>query len=98
MAGVTENYSGFEVRSVVRFLQAEGVGRREIHRRLVNVYGQKVFSRKEESVCSIKFAYGRKALNDDQEKHRDRQRTSNTDENCVIVEGLMKKIVSLLKV
>jgi hypothetical protein len=47
MAGVIENYSKFEVRSVVRFLQAEGVGQSKSHRRLVNVYGRKVFSLKE---------------------------------------------------
>jgi hypothetical protein len=78
---------------VVRFLQADGVGRREIHRRLVSVYGQT-----EVSVRSNKFAYGRKALNDDQEKHRDRQRTSNTDNNCLIFEGFLMKTVSLSKV
>jgi hypothetical protein len=31
MAGVIEDYSEFEVRSVVRFLQAEGVSQSEIH-------------------------------------------------------------------
>jgi hypothetical protein len=29
---VTENYSKFEVRAVVRFFQAEGVSESEIHR------------------------------------------------------------------
>jgi hypothetical protein len=31
-----ENYSKFEVCTVVRFLQAEGVGQSEIHGRLVS--------------------------------------------------------------
>jgi hypothetical protein len=47
MAGVIENYSKFEVCTVVGFLQPEGVGRSEIQRRLLSVYGQKVLSRKE---------------------------------------------------
>jgi hypothetical protein len=50
MAGVIENYSKFEVRAVVRFLQADGVSQSEVHLRLVSVYGQNVFSRKEVSV------------------------------------------------
>jgi hypothetical protein len=51
MAGVTENYSEFEVSALVTFLQVEGVSQDEIDRRLMSVYGQKVFSRKEVSVC-----------------------------------------------
>jgi hypothetical protein len=50
MADVTENYSKFEVRAVVRFLQAERMSQSEIHRRLVSVYGQNVLSWKEECV------------------------------------------------
>jgi hypothetical protein len=49
MAGVIENYFKFEVHAMVRNVQAEGVGQSGIHRMLVNVYGQNVFSLKE--VC-----------------------------------------------
>jgi hypothetical protein len=42
MAGVIENYSKFEAHAVVRLFQTEGVS--EIHRSLVSVYGQNVFS------------------------------------------------------
>jgi transposase len=91
MAGVIENYSKFEVYAVARFLQAEGVSQSEIHRRLVSVYGQNVFSRKEVSVWCNKFKDGRMALNDDPQKHRGRPRTSYTDENCVIVEDLIRE-------
>jgi hypothetical protein len=31
------------------------------------------------------------ALNDDPGKYRDRARTSHNDENCIIVEGLIKE-------
>jgi transposase len=93
MAGVIENYSKFEVRAVVRFLHAEGVSQSEIHHRLVSVYGQNVFSRKEVAVWCNKFKHGQTALNDDDpQKHRGRSRTSHTDENCVIVEGLIREV------
>jgi hypothetical protein len=84
MAGVSNYYSKFEVSGVVRILQ-EGVSQSEIHRRLLSVYGQKVFSRKEVSVWYNKFKDGRAALNDDPQEHRGRPRTSHTDENGVIV-------------
>jgi hypothetical protein len=38
-----------------------------------------------------KFKDGRKALNDDPQKHRGRPRTSHTDKNRVIVEGLLRE-------
>jgi hypothetical protein len=50
MAGVTENYSKFEVSTLVRLLQAEGVSHSEINRRILSVYGHNVLSRKEVSV------------------------------------------------
>jgi hypothetical protein len=90
MAGVTENFSKFQVRAVARFLQAERVSQSEIQRRIVSVYGQKVFSRKEVSVWCNKFKDGRTALSDDPQKHRGRPRISHTDENFVIVEGLIR--------
>jgi hypothetical protein len=46
VAGVIENYSKFEIRTMVRLSQAERMSQSEIHRRLVSVYGQKVFSRR----------------------------------------------------
>jgi hypothetical protein len=43
------------------------------------------------SVWCNRFKDGQTALNDDPEKHRGRpRRTSYTDQNCVIVEGLIK--------
>jgi hypothetical protein len=91
MAGRIENYSKFEVCMVVRFLQAEGVSQSEIHRRLVSVYGQKVFRQKEVSVVQQIYKAGRMSLNDDPQIHRGRPRTSHTDENCVIGKGLIRE-------
>jgi hypothetical protein len=85
MADVIENYYKFEVRAVVRFLQAEGVSQRKLHREIESVYGDKVFSRKEVSVWCNKFKDGRTALNDDPEKNSGRPRTSHTDANFIFV-------------
>jgi hypothetical protein len=87
MAGVIENDSKFEVSGVVR----GGASQSCIHRRSVRVYGQNGLSRKEVSVRCNKFKDGRTALNDDPEKHRGRPRTSHNDENCAIVEGLIRR-------
>jgi hypothetical protein len=38
-----------------------------------------------------KFKDCQTVLNDDPQKHRGRPRTSHTDENCVIVEGLIRE-------
>jgi hypothetical protein len=46
MVDVIENYSKFEVRAVVRFLQALGLNQNEIHRRLVSVYRPNISRRK----------------------------------------------------
>jgi hypothetical protein len=40
---------------------------------------------------SNKFTDGQMKLNDDPGKDRGRPRTSHTDENCVIVKGLIKE-------
>jgi hypothetical protein len=91
MASVIENYSKFEVCTMVRFLQEEGASQGEIHRRLVSVYSQNVFSQMEVPVWCSKFKDGRTALNDDPQKHRGTPRTSHTDEYCVIVKGLIRE-------
>jgi hypothetical protein len=90
MACVTENYSNFEVRLVVRFLRAEGVIQSETHCRLVSVYGQNVPSRKEVPLWCNKFK-GVQTAQNDPEKHRGKPRTWHTEENCVVVEGLMRE-------
>jgi hypothetical protein len=52
---------------VIRFLQAEGMGQGEIHRRLVSVYGQNVVSQKEMSVWCNKLKDAQTALKGDPE-------------------------------
>jgi hypothetical protein len=57
----------------------------------VSVYSQNGFGCKEVSVWSNKFKDGQTALNYDTEKQRGRPKTSHTDENCVIVGGLIRE-------
>jgi hypothetical protein len=66
--GVIENYSKFEILRI-RFLEAR-VSESEINQRLLSVYGQNVFSKKEVAVSCNKFEVGQMALNNDPEKHR----------------------------
>jgi hypothetical protein len=72
MVGAIENFSQFEVRAVIRFLQAEVLNQNEIHRRLVECLWWNAFCRKEEYVWCNKFKNDRKEPNTDLEKHRDR--------------------------
>jgi hypothetical protein len=86
---VIEYYSKFDVRVVVRFLQAEGISQSDINCRVVSVYVQNILSKKEVSVWCSEFEDGRTALNDDPEKYRGRQKTSFTDDKFVTVESLV---------
>ncbi|KAF2905361.1 hypothetical protein ILUMI_00810 [Ignelater luminosus] len=89
MVCVIAEYS--KVRGLIRFLQAEGVNQRKIHRRLQGVYGLNVLSRKEVSVWCKKFEDGQTRLKDDPEKKRGRLRISHTADNCTIVECLIRE-------
>jgi hypothetical protein len=52
----------------------------------VSVYGQNLFSTKDRPVRFNRFKDGKTALNDGPGKHKGRPKTSNIDDNCVIVE------------
>lgn len=90
MSCLVAEYAKFDVRAVIRFLQAEAVNQSEIHRRLQGVYGPNVLSRKDGHVWCHKFTDRRTDLKDDPEKKRGRPRTSHTDDNCSKVERLIK--------
>jgi hypothetical protein len=51
-----------------------------------------MFSEESKCLCGCnKFKYARMALNDEPEKHRGWPRTSDSDENCVIFESLIRE-------
>ncbi|KAF2899005.1 hypothetical protein ILUMI_07172 [Ignelater luminosus] len=51
----------------------------------------RTFQAKKKSAFGAKIEDGRTELNDDSEKKRGRPRTSHTDDNCTIVERLIRE-------
>jgi hypothetical protein len=52
---LTKNASSIEVRAVIRFLNAKQTSPTEIHKEVVEVYGENVISRKQVSVWCNQF-------------------------------------------
>lgn len=89
MAGLLETWSNVEVRSVIRFLHAKGKKPAEIHRELVEVYGNNVLSRKQVWCWCREFDNGRTDITDE---HRSgRPSTSASDQNICQVEGMIRE-------
>jgi hypothetical protein len=61
-----ENPSSVEVHAVIRFLNAKQKSPREIHKEVVEVYGENVISRKQVSVWCNEFIEGRTSLLDEE--------------------------------
>jgi hypothetical protein len=61
-----ENPSSVEVRAVIRFLNAKQKSPTEIHKEVVEVYGENVISRKQVSVWCTQFKEGRTSLLDEE--------------------------------
>jgi transposase len=59
-----ENPSSVEVRAVIRFLNAKQKSPKEIHKEVVEVYGENVISRKQVSEWCNQFKEGRTSLPD----------------------------------
>jgi hypothetical protein len=59
-----ENLSSIEVRAVISFLNAKQKSPTEIHKEVVEVYGENVISRKQVSVWCNEFKEGRTSLLD----------------------------------
>jgi len=78
-----------EVRSVIRFLDARGLGPSEIHRQLVEVYGENVMSKKQVYFWCNQFSAGRTSIAD--EPRSGRPSTSKTDENVQHIDDLIRQ-------
>jgi hypothetical protein len=61
-----ENPSSVEVRAVIQFLNAKQKLPTEIHKELVEVYGEHLISRKQVSVWCNQFKKGRMSLLDEE--------------------------------
>jgi hypothetical protein len=65
-----ENPSSVEVRAVIQFLNAKQKSTTEIHKEVVEVYGENVISCKQVSVWCNQFKEGRTSLLDEERAGR----------------------------
>jgi transposase len=65
-----ENPSSVEVRAVIRFLNVKQNSPNEVHKEVVEVYGENVISRKQVSVWCNQFKEGRTSLLDEERAGR----------------------------
>ncbi|XP_025197065.1 protein GVQW3-like [Melanaphis sacchari] len=77
-----------EVRAVIRFFNFQNVSPTEIHRKLTEVYGPHVMSRKSVSVWCTKFNSGRESVED--EARNGRPISTSTAETIEAVEKLLR--------
>ncbi|KAL4149906.1 hypothetical protein QTP88_003757 [Uroleucon formosanum] len=77
-----------EVRAVIRFLNFQNVFPTEIHRKITEVYGPNVMSRKSVSVWCSKFNLGRESVED--EARSGRPISTSTTETIQAVEKLLR--------
>lgn len=81
------NFENFEHRSVIKFLTREGATPKDIHERLVKVYGDQAPSKTTVKKWAAEFKHGRESIEDDPRSGRPVEETS--PENCVAVERLV---------
>jgi hypothetical protein len=85
MATRREQWSKEEVLAVIRFLNARHVSAAEIHRQLVEVYGEEVMNRQSVAKWCAQFKAGRVGTTDNERSGR--PTTASTPENKVRVEA-----------
>ncbi len=64
------NFENFEHRSVIKFLTKEGAAPKDIHQRLVNVYGDLAPSKTTVKKWAAEFKRGRESIEDDPHRRR----------------------------
>jgi transposase len=67
---LTENLSSVEMRAFIRFLSVKQNSPNEVHKEVVEVYGENVISRKQVSVWCNQFKEGRTSLLDEERAGR----------------------------
>jgi len=77
-----------EVRAVIRFFNFQNISPTEIHRKITEVYGPQVMSRKSVSVWCTKFNSGRESVED--EARSGRPISTSTAETIDAVEKLLR--------
>ncbi|GFS53503.1 histone-lysine N-methyltransferase SETMAR [Nephila pilipes] len=81
--------SRIEVRAVIRFFWAKNVAATEIHRKIVEVYGDKAMCRQQVAKCS--FQTGREHVENRNMEASGRPSSSRTDINTAYVEEIIKR-------
>jgi hypothetical protein len=89
MATCWKQWSKEEVRAVIRFMNARHVSAAEIHRQLVEVYGEEVMSRQSVAKWCAHFKAGRVGTTDNERSER--PTTASTPENKGRVEAAVWK-------
>jgi hypothetical protein len=89
MAALLQSWTRKEIRAVVRFLNAKAVAPVEIHRQLVEVYGDSVMTKKQVYVWCNNFNAGRCSVADEQRSGR--PLSSQTDVNIEAVDRLIRR-------
>ena len=81
------DFEKFEHRSVIKFLTKEGAAPKDIHQRLINVYGDLAPSKTTVKKWAAEFKRGRESIEDDPRSGRPVEVT--TPENCAAVERMV---------
>ncbi|GFS81889.1 histone-lysine N-methyltransferase SETMAR [Nephila pilipes] len=90
MARRLEKWSRIEVRAVIRFLWAKN-GASEIHRQIVEVYGDKAMSRQQVAKWCRSFQAGREHVENRNMEASGRPSSSRTDINTARVEEIIQR-------
>ncbi|KFM63570.1 Histone-lysine N-methyltransferase SETMAR, partial [Stegodyphus mimosarum] len=90
MARRLEKWSHIEVRAVIRFLWAKNVAASEIHRQIVEVYGDKAMSRQQVAKWSRSYQAGREDVENRNMEASGRPSSSRTDIDTARVEEIIE--------
>lgn len=88
MSARLDQWNKQEVRAVIRFLNAKNLSAAEIHRQLVDVYGEDVMTRQSVAKWCVHFRAGRVIMEDSE--RRGRPTTANTANNRTLVEKAIR--------
>ncbi|XP_035215289.1 uncharacterized protein LOC118188881 [Stegodyphus dumicola] len=91
MARRLEKWSRIEVRAVIRFLWAKNVAASEIHRQIVEVYGDKAMSRQQVARWCRSYQAGREHVENRNMEASGRRSSSRTDIKTARAEEIIQR-------
>ncbi|XP_035212130.1 protein GVQW3-like [Stegodyphus dumicola] len=90
MARSLEKWSRVQVRALIRFLWAKNVAASEIHRQIIEVYGDKAMSRQQVAKWCRSYQAGREHVKNRNMEASGRPSSSRTDFNTARVEEIIQ--------